>query len=50
MLRRPSNYQDRLDIVILSDTFWYHKIPDSFYGIHGFSASSRGKSGGGQKD
>ena len=35
MLRRPSNYRDRLDIVIPSDTFCSHKIPDSFYGIHG---------------
>ena len=35
MLRRPSNYRDRLDIGIPSDTFCSHKIPDSFYGIHG---------------
>ena len=35
MLRRPSNYRDRRDIGIPSDTFCSHKIPDSFYGIHG---------------
>ena len=34
--RRPSNDQDRLDILILTETFCSQKVSDSFYGIRVF--------------
>lgn len=47
--RRPSKDQDRLDILILSETFRSQKVPDFFYGIRVFQLHRKDrvrKSGG----
>ena len=50
MLTQPSNERNRLDILILSETFCSKKVPDSFYSTHGYHLYRKdrvGKSGGG---
>ena len=50
LLTRPGNEHDRLDILILSETFCTQKVPDSFYNTDGCQLHQKdrmGKSGGG---
>ena len=50
LLTRPGNEHDRLDILILSETFCTQKVPDSFYNTDGYQLHRKdrmGKSGGG---
>ena len=50
LVARPGNEHDRLDILILSETFCTQKVPDSFYNTVGYQRQRKnrmGKSGGG---
>ena len=50
LLTRPGNEHDRLDILIISETFCTQKVPDSFYNTDGYQLHQKDrmeKSGGG---
>ena len=45
LLTRPGNEHDRVDILILSETFCTQKVPDSFYNTDGYQLHRKDRMG-----